>query len=264
MTTKTANLLNKLLALSGFEIRRKKAEAAKKLPRILNEFSYDEAKIAEYVLGEELTVTSPMRLFATMVAVKSSIQRGIEGDFVECGVWRGGNSIAAALLFDLWGASKKVYLFDTFRGMTEPDERDFYLVTGEPALPVFRKNQKSDHNEWVYSPISEVKQNFINAGLRLDNVEFIEGPVETTLLDQQLLPRKISTLRLDTDWYKSTLIELEVLYPLLSNQGSLLIDDYGSWDGARKATDEFLNTLEPSERPTLFAVDYDGRSAIKP
>lgn len=147
--------------------------------------------------------------------------------------------------------------------MTAPDDRDFYIVDGAPAMPTFLENQRADHNDWVYSPLSEVKQNFLDAGVQLDGIVFVQGPVEKTLLEKENLPEKISTLRLDTDSYSSTLLELQVLYPRLASRGSLLIDDYGSWDGARRATNDYFQSLAPSDRPTLFAVDYDGRAATK-
>jgi hypothetical protein len=68
-------------------------------------------------------------------------------------------------------------------------------------------------------------------------------------------------LRLDTDWYKSTKTELEWLYPTLSNSGVLIIDDYGHWQGSRKAVDEYFANSE--YKPLFNVVDYTGRSAIK-
>ena len=74
-----------------------------------------------------------------------------------------------------------------------------------------------------------------------DKIEFIEGNVRETLT-QLKLPQSIALLRLDTDFYDSTLIELQVLWPRLSIGGVLILDDYGHWDGARKAVDEYIAT----------------------
>ncbi len=74
------------------------------------------------------------------------------------------------------------------------------------------------------------------------------------------MPDKISVLRLDTDWYESTKRELEVLWPRLVKGGVLLIDDYGHWQGARKAVDEFFIG---SDRPFFSYTDYTGRIAVK-
>jgi hypothetical protein len=66
-------------------------------------------------------------------------------------------------------------------------------------------------------------------------------------------------LRLDTDWYESTKIELEILYPLLEPGGILIIDDYGHFSGARKAVDEYFK----NKIPFMFHVDYSCRILIK-
>ena len=84
--------------------------------------------------------------------------------------------------------------------------------------------------------------------------------VEETI--PKLIPERIALLRLDTDWYESTKHELEYLYPLLAPGGILIIDDYGHWDGCRKAVDEYFSTLK--KKPLLIRLDYTGRLAIKP
>lgn len=96
-------------------------------------------------------------------------------------------------------------------------------------------------NSWVFSSLDEVKANFERFKLLDDKIEFIEGNVRETLT-QLKLPQSIALLRLDTDFYDSTLIELQVLWPRLSIGGVLILDDYGHWDGARKAVDEYFAT----------------------
>ena len=93
--------------------------------------------------------------------------------------------------------------------------------------------------------------------------EFIKGDVKKTLKKIKNVPQKISLLRLDTDWYESTKIELEILYPLLQSKGALLIDDYGNWEGARKAVDEYMNNLDLTEKPIQWVLDSTGRGYIK-
>ena len=87
----------------------------------------------------------------------------------------------------------------------------------------------------------------------------MQGPVERTI--PEFAPKSISLLRLDTDWYESTRHELLHLYPLLERGGVLIIDDYGHWEGARKAVDEYFR--DASIRPLLNRIDYTGRIAIK-
>ena len=74
-------------------------------------------------------------------------------------------------------------------------------------------------------------------------------------------PKKISFLRLDTDWYESTKKELEILYPLLAKKGVIVFDDYGSWEGSKKAVDEYF--LKNNIHLFLQAVTHSQRTAIK-
>ena len=77
-----------------------------------------------------------------------------------------------------------------------------------------------------------------------ENISFIKGAVENTLKIAPNLPNKIAILRLDTDFYSSTKIELDILYPRLIEGGVLIIDDYGSWKGSKKAVDEFFSNKD--------------------
>ena len=81
----------------------------------------------------------------------------------------------------------------------------------------------------------------------------------STLLDR--VPEQIAILRLDTDWYESTKTELEVLYPRLAPGGICILDDYGHWQGARQAVDEYFSHNQP--RPLIMPVDFSGRIFIK-
>ena len=92
-----------------------------------------------------------------------------------------------------------------------------------------------------------------------DNVQLIMGKVEDTLLKKENLPESISVLRLDTDWYESTKIELEVLYPRLVKGGILIVDDYGMWNGSRRAVDEYFK----DSNVWLHYIDEDCRLLVK-
>jgi len=234
------------------------------IPALPVEFTKADGAILEFVLGNRLSMVSRERLIATINACKHAVHAGIDGDFVECGVWRGGNAIAAKLAFENYGSDKKVWLFDTFAGMTAPSEADRAAFTGAAAHEKFEQSQSGDHNEWCYASIEDVRRNFELAGVALDGVRFIKGDVAETLGDETNLPAAISVLRLDTDWYASTLRELEVLYPRLTKGGSLLIDDFGFWEGARKAVEEYFAGLRPVDRPLLHFTDYTGRMGVKP
>ncbi len=109
--------------------------------------------------------------------------------------------------------------------------------------------------------MENVKNNCEKSNLDIKSFHFIKGDVCETLKDTKNIPKEIAILRLDTDWYESTKVELEVLYPKLSHKGVLIIDDYGHWEGARKAVDEYFSSA--SYKPLFNVTDYTGRSAIK-
>jgi O-methyltransferase len=113
-------------------------------------------------------------------------------------------------------------------------------------------------NKWCYSSLEEAENNLKSTGYPMTNFIFLKGKVEETLPDT--IPEKLCILRLDTDWYESTMQELKYLYPVISSKGVLLIDDYGAWQGARKAVDEYF-----SDRPGTFLhrIDWTGRLLIK-
>lgn len=203
------------------------------------------------------------RLIATIKACKHAVLAQIDGDFVECGVWRGGNSIAAKLTFENYGSDKKVWLFDTFTGMTPPTEADTTRFSDQTAEERFQEAQRASYNDWCFASLADVRANFEAAGADLSGVRFVVGDVTHTMADKQNLPQAISVLRLDTDFYVSTKTELEVLYPRLSVGGSLLIDDFGHWDGARRAVEEYFDALPAGSRPLLHFTDYSGRMGVK-
>jgi len=221
-------------------------------PEFPVEFTDSDRAIFDHVVNNRLTMVGPERLIATIAACKYAV--GLEGDFVECGVWRGGNSIAAKMIFDRERADKDVWLFDTFAGMTAPTHADTTTWSDKATEEAFAERQAGGHNEWCYASIEDVKRKFPN----LDRVRFVKGDVVETLKGE--LPERIAVLRLDTDFYESTKAELEALYPRLVSGGVLIIDDYGHWDGARRAADEYFASVP---RPLFHASDYTGRIGVK-
>lgn len=208
------------------------------------------------------SMTSVERSFSTLQAVQYVIKNKIEGDFVECGVWRGGNSmIMAKTLIELRIDNRCLYLYDTFEGMSEPTGNDLDQ-SGQLAQALLNQAPKvPGSNIWCIASIDDVRSNIESTGYPIASVRFVKGDVANTLDDHSNLPDKISLLRLDTDWYESTKKELEVLFPLLVSGGVCLIDDYGHWQGARKAVDEFL--MEHQLFPFIHVTDYTGRVFIK-
>lgn len=240
-----------LAALAGLRITRAAADGG--LPP---DFSTDDAETWNAV--SPYTMTSPERVQALCEAVRYVSRAGIPGDFVECGVWKGGSMMAAARTLLKGGdRTRRLHLFDTFDGMTAPTAADV-SVDGS-AGDLLAKSTK-DELVWARSPLDEVRRAVLSTGYDSSRVHFVQGRVEDTI--PAAAPDRIALLRLDTDWYESTKHELEHLYPRLSPGGVLLIDDYGHWEGARKAVDEYI--ARHSLPLLLHRIDYTGRIAVKP
>jgi O-methyltransferase len=204
------------------------------------------------------TMTSPERIVALRDAVRHVCRHGIAGDIVECGVWRGGSMMAAALSLLELGERRTLHLFDTFEGMPPPGELD-RDIAGATAAGLLAAEDRRTGDTWALSPLEDVRANLLSTGYPADRIRFVPGRVEETIPAQAAA--EIAILRLDTDWYGSTRHELEHLFPRLAVGGVLIIDDYGHWQGARRAVDEYLATT--GARLFLARIDYTARLAIK-
>lgn len=222
------------------------------------DFSAEEVALVESVRG--FTLTTPERIHALHHAVRYLQSNGIEGDFVECGVWRGGSMmVAAKTLLTLGDTARTLWMYDTFEGMTAPTEHDVSLKGAKATEKFAKKKTGDDSSTWCLVSQEEVEQNVKSTGYPADRMKFVKGKVEETL--PAIAPDRIALLRLDTDWYESTLHELNTLFPRLVPGGVLIIDDYAEWQGARKAVDEFISV---NKVPLLLnRVDSTARMAIK-
>jgi O-methyltransferase len=204
------------------------------------------------------TMTGVERRASLLGAVDHIVKHRIAGDIVECGVWRGGSMMTVALALMARGdTSRHLYLYDTFEGMSEPTAED-KSVDGVSAQAQLERTTR-DANVWAVASLDDVQANLWSTGYPRERIHFIKGKVEDTI--PATLPAQIALLRLDTDWYESTRHELQHLYPLLSRHGVMIIDDYGHWQGARQAVDEyFAGSAEPV---FLHRVDYTARLMVK-
>jgi len=239
--------------------------------RVTSFFGVDVARISEQlsdlspserrivIRARPYTMTSLERIAALTQAVEYVIGNNIPGAFVECGVWKGGSSMAAALTYlELGVRDIDLFLFDTFAGMPAPGEEDFHAASGKSAQDLLSKSTKLSEVR-AYAPIEEVRRNLESTGYPPDHIHLVEGMVEKTIPHHA--PEEISILRLDTDWYSSTKHELTHLFPRLSRNGVLIVDDYGHWAGAKKAVDEYFS--KESLKPLLSRIDQSGRICIK-
>jgi len=248
---KMTGLINKLL--KPFKYSLKKENAAEHVQDIYADAGF----MAIYEQVRASTMTSIERMYSLYQSIHYIVKQNIPGDFVECGVWKGGSSMIIALTLKQLGAGNRtIYMYDTFEGMSEPTEndKDIYGTTAEKLLNEHGKEEAI----WCYSTLDEVKNNMRRTGYPMDKIVFAKGKVEETI--PGTIPQQIALLRLDTDWYESTLHELTHLFPLLSRRGVLILDDYGHWQGARKAVDEYFAS---GENILLNRIDYTGRIAVK-
>lgn len=183
----------------------------------------------------------------------------IEGACIECGVWKGGNLALMSKYSEYIGLNTKVIGFDTFDGMPDADGIDVDLF-GNSAVKMMATSKKDENttNIHAYASLSQVERNLKFLGAK--NIFLVQGLVEDTLQMSGNVPDKISVLRLDTDWYSSTKFELEFLYPRLQRGGVLVVDDYGHFQGARKAVDEYFK----GQNVWMHYIDYTCRLIIKP
>jgi len=220
------------------------------------DFDADTIAICERVLP--FTMTSKERIAGLCQAVRYVTRHAIPGAIVECGVWKGGSMMAvAATLLALGERERELYLFDTYTGMPAPGDVDVNL-RGEKASGLLSRANRTD---WIVadSPLEDTRRNVLGIGYDPARFHFVPGLVEETI--PSLAPVAIALLRLDTDWYESTRHELEHLFPRLVRGGVLIIDDYGHWQGARRAVDEYI---EKHHIPILLnRLDYTGRIAVK-
>jgi O-methyltransferase len=208
------------------------------------------------------TMTGVPRLQSVIDSVRYCVARELPGAFAECGVWRGGSVLAMILtLLDLGVNDRDIYLYDTFEGMTRPTEHDTSALH-PPALETWAETGGRPYRELFDPDVfteAAVLDTLLATGYSRERLHLSRGPVEETLPAQA--PDRLALLRLDTDWYESTRHELVHLYPRLSDGGVLIVDDYGHWEGARRAVDEYF---AGSAAPVLLnRIDYTGRIAIK-
>jgi len=206
---------------------------------------------------QPFTMTGRQRVATLVHTVCFLSQNRVPGAIVECGVWRGGSMMAVArCLSKLGDTNRELWLYDTFEGMPPPSADDV-AYDGQPAAVEYARHETRGKH-WCKSGLEDVRENLFGTMYPRDRIHFVQGKVEETI--PASIPGEIALLRLDTDWYESTKHEMLHLFPLLHPDGSLITDDYGYWQGARKAIDEYFN--ENGLTPYLHRIDYTARLLI--
>ena len=208
---------------------------------------------------QHLTMTSPERILALVNAVEYLADNQIDGDFVECGVWKGGSMVATAnTLIANNDSQRQLWLYDTFEGMSVPTDDDVDFMGQKADRLLGEQDRLQSDSVWCFSPLEQVRSAMQTTGYPENLINFVPGKVEDTL--PQTKPDCIALLRLDTDWYESTRCELEHLFPRMVDGAVLIVDDYGHWEGCRRAVDEYFE--KHGIRILLNRIDYTGRIGI--
>jgi hypothetical protein len=189
------------------------------------------------------------RLYTLFLLAKDVCARKVSGNFIECGVAGGGSTALLALVIKRYSAvPRKVYACDSYEGMPEPSEED--VLNG----------MKADDTAWgtgtCAAPEESVRAIAAQLGVE-DLVIPIKGFFEDTLPERKKEIGAIACLHIDCDWYASAKTILRELYDQILSGANIQVDDYGYWEGMKKALDEFQ-----AERGLSFRInDIDGMSA---
>jgi O-methyltransferase len=199
------------------------------------------------------TMTSARRCRLLWDQCNEIFRRGVPGSFVECGVWRGGSSAVMALAARRVGQNRQLHLFDSFEGLPEPQKID---EAGAAEYSGGRSSGSLQSIDRCKAELAEVEA-FLFGDLRLNReaVHFHVGWFQHTVAAAGDALGDVAVLRLDGDWYESTKVCLEHLYPKLSRGGVLILDDYFAWVGCKKATDEYRASHNITTPITRIDVD---------
>ena len=186
-----------------------------------------------YQAVQDCTLLDAERIHSLWNLTNGINRRGIIGDIVECGSYKGGSS---AVLRACMGKHRKLWIYDSFEGMPETTELDgeearkyvgTCLASKEDAIEILRAT-----------------------GARGDEFVIMEGLYEDTF--KKKLPEQVALLHCDADWYDSVSIVLETFYSLIPVGGCVILDDFGFWEGCRRAFYDFCQ--KHGEKPLLERV----------
>jgi len=191
------------------------------------------------------TMIGTRRLDNLQHCVEDVLRRGVPGDLIETGVWRGGASIFMRAVLHAHGVTDRtVWVADSFQGLPKPDAARY---------PADARDELWKASALAVS-VEEVKANFEAYGLLDDQVRFLVGWFSDTLPTAPI--ERLAVLRLDGDLYQSTMDALTALYPRLSVGGYVIVDDYGAMESCRKAVDDFR--AERAITDDIERIDWTG------
>ncbi len=200
-----------------------------------DEFRFVSSFIEHYIKGDAVSMLPLARLNNLQDCIVDTLARGVPGDLIETGVWRGGATIFMRGVLKACGVTDRmVWVADSFEGLPEPDPEAFPIEAKAHQGGVMKRSYK----HFAVS-LEEVKRNFQAYGLLDHQVRFLKGWFKDTLPAAPI--GELAVMRLDGDYYESTMDALKHLYDRLSTNGFVIIDDYGedTWTYCRKAVDDF-------------------------
>lgn len=208
------------------------------------------------------TKTDGPALLGLIKAVQYVNQADVPGALVECGVYRGGSSMAMALqCVDDGRTDRDLYLYDTFDGCPAPTAADGAIFDGQSAQELWDAQLADTSRRWFEEVEFDARTNLESTGYPMARVQMVRGLVEETI--PAVAPDQIALLRLDTDWYSSTRHEMAHLYPRLAPGGVIVVDDYGWFESARRAFEEYF-VESGDQRPLMHRLNVTVRIGVKP
>ena len=192
------------------------------------------------------TMVSSQRLVTNFLAVDYAVAAGIEGAILEVGVAKGGSAAVMGLTAAALGDPRQLHLYDTFSGLPPPTVEDGEKAVGWAGKLAF--------------PLDGVKEFMASTGLPADMIAYHVGDVVQTPSGD--VPCSIAVLRIDTDFYASSVWLLDNFYPRVPPGSIVLLDDYVTWLGQRVAVDEFL--ARPENAGIVLHIGDSGAAFCKP
>jgi O-methyltransferase len=173
-------------------------------------------------------------------------RNGIPGDFVECGVYRGGSAAVLGAALGRSRLPRKLWLFDSFQGLPGPTE-----VDGPSAPPLAGDLVGDQRSVW---------QLLRKVGTPMDRVRIVPGWFHETLPGETI--DRVALLHIDADWYESVKLCLERFFDRVEAGGIIITDDYDCWPGAKFAVDEFARgrALQPLRNGASEAACFRKRA----
>jgi hypothetical protein len=253
-------LVGALLAVSGRDAALAEADRCDFSLEGVSRHDFTAEEKLIYTRVCDIAIASPELIVALVRAVDYVVEAKIPGAFMECGVFRGGSSMAMMMaLLNRDVRDRDFCMYDTFTGFPLPGEVDVYYDGRSAVEEWHEKKTSDDQSGWLVSTLENTRANVLSTGYPESRIKFVKGLVEETI--PASAPECLALLRLDTDFYASTKHELEHLYHRLAPGGVLIIDDYGAFKGAQKAVDEFF---QGTARPVfLHRIDSNVRMIIK-